>query len=458
MKTLRRAGSLLVLPFLAFAQPPAPTPAPATSPQMVTPPARLSAVQLEQLLGPIALYPDALIALILPASTQPTDIVLAARYLRDHGANLSQVESRAWDDSVKSLTHYPEVLKWLDENLHWTKQVGEAFADQPAEVMQAIQRLRARARTNGALATTPQQQVLVEPTTSVIRIVPAQPDVIYIPYYDPTIVYVREPIPVPRHPAIAFGMGGRVGAWLCNDFNWVHGTLWIGDRHRRWDHHHDWRHPVVPVPTVTVVTAPSPHPAGAHPPRQWRPTPRPPRSPVVHHPPQPRDAAPAVHPAAPRPTHRPPPSSEVARPPVISRPAMFENIATAAPAMGPATPAPASGPAPALRPRGRAGDAPRPEDRPRAPHPAPTRAPAIAVAPAPSSSAPPPAHPIPVVAPLHLVGGARAHYPTVSPAPAAPVPPPQAAPAPVINSAPAPENPPPPDRGDRPHRDRRQVD
>src|SRR4051794_28232787 len=85
---------------------------------------KLTTEQLDQLLGPIALYPDALIALILPATTAPADIVLAARYLKDNG-DPAEVASRSWDESVKSLVHYAEVVKWMDDNLTWTKQLGE---------------------------------------------------------------------------------------------------------------------------------------------------------------------------------------------------------------------------------------------------------------------------------------------------------------------------------------------
>jgi hypothetical protein len=226
----------------------------------------LNAEQLDQLLGPIALYPDALIALILPAATAPTDIVLAARYLRENANDLSQVENRGWDDSVKSLTHYPDVVKWMDENLNWTKQLGDAFATQPTEVMKSIQRLRDRARTTGALVDTPQQQVLVE--SQAIRIVPAQPDVIYVPTYDPAIVYVDRPLYYSYgRPLLSFGLGWRVGSWLAYDFDWHRCTLWVGDRHRPWHGRHDWHRPII---TPTIVTHHTTYPNYRHP-RQWTP-------------------------------------------------------------------------------------------------------------------------------------------------------------------------------------------
>lgn len=109
---------------------------------------KLSDAQLETLLGPVALYPDALIALILPASASSSDIVLAARYLAAN-QDPQQLDAQAWDESVRSLARYPDVIKWLDENLAWTQQLGTAFLAQPAEVMQAVQRLRARARAAG---------------------------------------------------------------------------------------------------------------------------------------------------------------------------------------------------------------------------------------------------------------------------------------------------------------------
>jgi hypothetical protein len=148
---------------------------------------QLEPAQLETLLGPVALYPDALIALILPATTAPSDIVLAARFLAANATSLP-LETQPWDESVRSLARYPDIIKWLDENLAWTKQLGEVFLAQPAEVMQAIQRLRTRARAAGTLIDTPEQKIVTE--GEIILIEPAQPAVIYVPRYDPEIVYV----------------------------------------------------------------------------------------------------------------------------------------------------------------------------------------------------------------------------------------------------------------------------
>ena len=230
-----------------------------------------SAEEIEQLVGPIALYPDALIALILPASTAPADIVLAARHLRDFPSDRSQIEHRAWDESVKSLTHYAEVLRWMDENLQWTKQLGEAFAEQPADVMQAVQRLRARARAAGTLVDSPQQQVIAE--SQVIRIVPAQPDVIYVPHYEPEVVFVDRPVYY-SSPFVSFGVGVAVGSWLAFDCDWNRHTIWVGNRHRRWTGH-DWRRPVVPIAPIARGHVRSPDV------RPWRPSTPPSRATVA---------------------------------------------------------------------------------------------------------------------------------------------------------------------------------
>jgi hypothetical protein len=270
MKTLRRwlAVSFL-LTGCAFAQ------------ENSAPPLR-SPAELEQLLAPIALYPDALIALILPAATNPTDIVLAARHLRELPGDRSQIEHRAWDESVKSLTNYPEVVTWMDENLDWVKQVGQTFVTQPADVMQAVQRLRAKARANGSLIDTPQQQVLAD--TGAIRIVPAQPDIIYVPRYEPDIVFVDRPVYQYAYgrPFFTFGVGVAVGSWLAFDCDWHRNTIWVGNRQRPWVGH-DWHRPVVAYvppapnrPVSAVVRAwqpPAMRPGFAQPPAYVRPAP-----------------------------------------------------------------------------------------------------------------------------------------------------------------------------------------
>ena len=172
-----------------------------------------------------------MIALILPASTVPSDIVLGARYLKS-GGDPGQIENQPWDDSVKALARYPEVLAWMDENLDWTSSLGEAFVEQPADVMNAVQALREQAKAAGNLADTPQQKVVED--ENAIRIVPADPEVIYVPQYDPQVVYVYSTV-------LTFGPGCFVGPWLCYDFDWNRRCFYRGNW-RGWHHENNGNH------------------------------------------------------------------------------------------------------------------------------------------------------------------------------------------------------------------------
>ncbi len=200
----------------ARAQMPVPPPAPAYQ--------ALSYQQLDQLLGPIALYPDPLIALILPASTVPTQIVLADRYVNG-GGDPNQIDQQPWDPSVQALARYPNVLKWMDDNLNWTTELGQAFLNQPQDVMDSIQRLRQSALNVGNLQSTPQQQVIND--GGYIEIVPADPQVIYVPVYQPDQVYYQTCYGT---PFITFGVGFAVGAWLNCDFDWGHHNIIVWGR------------------------------------------------------------------------------------------------------------------------------------------------------------------------------------------------------------------------------------
>jgi hypothetical protein len=179
----------------------------------------LPAAQLDQLLGPIALYPDPLIAEILPASTLPTQIVLADRYITG-GGDPNQIDQQPWDASVQAVARYPSVLKWMDDNLNWTTQAGQAFLNQQPDVMNSIQRLRATASKLGNLQSTPQQQVIAD--GGEIEIVPADPQVIYVPVYQPDRVYYDAPYGT---PFITFGIGWPFGLWMDYDCNWGAGNL-----------------------------------------------------------------------------------------------------------------------------------------------------------------------------------------------------------------------------------------
>lgn len=210
--------------------------------------------EIEKLVAPIALYPDSLVALILPASTESADVVLAARFL-SYGGKESDIEKQFWNETVKSLAHYPDLVKWMDENLDWTQQMGEVFAAQPTDVMAAIQRLRAHARANGLLTDTPQQHVVVE--QEVVYIVPANPGCIYIPRYDPEVLWMRSNF---HGSFISFGLGLGVGNWLFYDCDWPGRTIWMHRRHPGWVYTPFWR-PPPPAVRVNVVTAwhPSTH-------------------------------------------------------------------------------------------------------------------------------------------------------------------------------------------------------
>jgi hypothetical protein len=158
---------------------------------------------LEGLVGSIALYPDPVVAQVLPASTYPMEIVQAARWAEgkqelakaNPDAFQKELEAQKWDPTVKAVTNIPDALAKLNGDLDWTNALGEAYLGYPKETMDAIQRLRAKAQNNGVLTDTPQQVILVEKET--IRIEPADPEIIYVPQYNPQVVYVQQPAAQP---------------------------------------------------------------------------------------------------------------------------------------------------------------------------------------------------------------------------------------------------------------------
>jgi hypothetical protein len=170
------------------------------NPAAASPTDPIPADQLEQLVAPIALYPDALIAQILMASTYPLDVVQANRWLGEHvgleGEALQKtVDPEEWDDSVKALVFFPSVLGFMSDNLDWTQDLGDAVLSQQGELTDTIQRLRGEADKAGALQTNEQQRV--EKAGDTIIIQPAQPEVVYVPTYDPVKVYGQETPPRP---------------------------------------------------------------------------------------------------------------------------------------------------------------------------------------------------------------------------------------------------------------------
>jgi hypothetical protein len=204
--------------------------APATNIGSPTEPAPQSAAELESLVAPIALYPDALVAQILSAATFPDQVAIADYWLQENksltGSALMQaVDKQTWDASVKALTQFPSVLENMAKNLSWTSSLGEAFHGQQADVMTAIQTLRAKAKATGNLKTSSQVTV-VQQSPQVIVVQPTNPQVVYVPVYNPAVVYgypyvvpAYTYVPPPSGAVVAagiigFGAGIAVGAMM----------------------------------------------------------------------------------------------------------------------------------------------------------------------------------------------------------------------------------------------------
>ena len=203
-----------------------PSPTPAYQP--------LSEAQLDQLLGPIALYPDPLLSQMLPASTFPTQIVLADRFLLQ-GGDPGTIDQQPWDPSVQAVARYPSVLKWMDDNLDQTTELGQAFLNQQQAVMASIQRLRMLAYNLGNLQPTPQQQVTNDGGD--IEIDPIDGQDLYVPVYQPEEVYYDTP---DESPLITFGDGYPTGEWLDDDFDWGDNNIVVWNRGYSRPAH--WRH------------------------------------------------------------------------------------------------------------------------------------------------------------------------------------------------------------------------
>jgi len=378
---LAAAGLLAPLGAPACAGADAPPEPPAAGPQgAADEPPRIPEDVLDKLLGPIALYPDPLLAVILPAATAPADVCAAAAYLVQY-ADMARIDSQPWDPSVRALAHYPAVLSWMADNIEWTRAVGAAFLESPSGVLQAIQRLRARAVAAGALASTPRQRVIED--GSAIEIVPAEPEAIYAPAYDSDQVYSDEPYSGYGGPYLDFGPALEVGPWLVYDLDWDGGGVFVGDW-GRWHGPDGWhrpRHDRGHAPPGTHRWTPRPPGPGAAPPaRGWHGE----RLPL----PRPQPGAP--RPASPQPGRGPAqdaPRRDAAAQP--SRGAPPPPAGDPGPAAGPARPGPAEErvPAPAVPP----GSAPRASaaaEGPPAPRRADVPAPGANAAPAPAPASP----------------------------------------------------------------------
>jgi len=204
-------------------------------------PASFSRQELDQMLAPIALYPDSLLAQVLVAATYPIEVVQADRWVRQNpnlkGDQLNAaLDGKNWDLSVKALAPFPQVLAMMSEKLDWTQKLGDAFLAQQGDVMDAIQKLRAKAKTQGNLKNTNEQTVVVQDQTIVIE--PANPQVVYVPYYDTTVVY--GPWWYPSYPPFAYYppgalvtagfVGFAAGIAVAHAWDWGWG-------HWDWAHH-----------------------------------------------------------------------------------------------------------------------------------------------------------------------------------------------------------------------------
>lgn len=214
----------------------APTPPPSSG-------AKRSTAELEKLVAPIALYPDPLLATVLPASVYPLEIVQAARFVADTN-NLAKLDAQPWDDSVKAVARVPDAIKKLNDDIAWTMELGEAFLAQDKDVMDAIQSMRGRAQKAGTLQTTPQQivtvtnmivektvdQKVVVVTNTIVQIEPSSSTVVYVPSY-PYTVYYPPPGYVynPIAPLVSFGVAVGIGAIIANNCDWWHGGCYHGD-------------------------------------------------------------------------------------------------------------------------------------------------------------------------------------------------------------------------------------
>jgi len=201
----------------------------------------LSMPELQSLIAPIALYPDALLSQMLIASTYPLEIAEAANWLRSNNhmssaALQDALKPQAWDNSVKSLVTFPDALNMLGNKLDWTQKLGNAYLAQPKDLMQAVQALRTQAKQAGNLQTSQQINVSTDPQSNII-IVPANPQVVYVPTYNPMMVFggwgypAYPPYPVynPAWGFMAFGAGMAVGAALWAQPHWGSGSITINN-------------------------------------------------------------------------------------------------------------------------------------------------------------------------------------------------------------------------------------
>jgi hypothetical protein len=237
---------------ILFGQEPAPPPEQTSPPPQQQP---LSPQQLDDLVAPVALYPDPLLGQLLAASTYPLELIEAQQWLQQNRGLTGQAlvdaaRQQNWDPSVQALVVFPDILGRLTSDIRWTTDLGNAFLAQQADVMAAVQRMRTRAQANGRLAPTPQQNVVTQNQggQSVIEIQPANPNIVYVPSYNPLYVWgppVFGVYPPLWYPGIdigfGFGPGIEIGAFFGGwggwgwggwgwGFNWFGGGIFVNDR------------------------------------------------------------------------------------------------------------------------------------------------------------------------------------------------------------------------------------
>jgi len=244
VQNLRSQLTALICSMLLLAAPPGTTAQDPVTQQTNAPEAQVPTIpadQLDSLVAPIALYPDPLLAQVLAASTYPLEIMQLQQWLAQHKdlkdkALADAVMKQPWDPSIQSMAALPDVVKRLADDIQWTTDLGNAVLAQQSDVMDAVQRMRAKAQEKGNLKSNEQMNVetKVIENKSVVVIEQAKPDVVYVPSYDPVVVYGAPPYPYPpiAYPppgyyaagmAISFGVGMAIGAawgggggWCCN--------------------------------------------------------------------------------------------------------------------------------------------------------------------------------------------------------------------------------------------------
>ena len=270
-KTLIALALLMATPVAAAAQttdtPPAPNSSAQPASQPPPGPELLKPEQLEALVAPIALYPDELLANVLAASTYPLEVVQADRWLKERktlkgDALKLEVDKQSWDDSVKALTSTPDVISMMSDKVDWTKDLGDAVLAQQPDVMDAIQRLRSKAYDSKKLVTTKQQKVSVQTQENrqAIVIEQADPNTMYVPYYDPATVYGAWPYA--EYPpyyfgypsyigagviaaGLAFGTAWAIGRWgnyWGGGFNWGNRNVYVNHFNRTTNIGNSWQH------------------------------------------------------------------------------------------------------------------------------------------------------------------------------------------------------------------------